>query len=139
MNKTDLDLKIVVLLDRVQKGLPITDEEIKALKKLKLIEGRKPNLYVSASIAKVTGDKSAYIKSRGFKDEHYKKMILNYLDEYKTASRQDIDNLILDILPAILDESKRANKVRNLLHAMSKKDESIVNTGTTRNPVWKRV
>ncbi len=139
MSKTDLDLKTVVLLDRVQKSLPITEEEIKKLKKLGLIEGRKPNLYISASIAKVTGDKTSYIKLRGFKDEHYKKMILEYLDKYTTANKQDIDKLILDILPDILDENKKSNKVRNLVYAMSKRDKTIINTGTTRNPIWKKV
>jgi ATP-dependent DNA helicase RecG len=28
------------------------------------------------------------------------------------------------------------NKVRNLIYAMSKKDKSIVNKGTTRHPKW---
>lgn len=139
MSKTDLDLKTVVLLDRVQKGLPITEVEIKQLKKIGLIEGRKPNLYISSSIAKVTGDKSSYIKLRGFKDEHYKKMIIDYLGTYKTANKQDIDKLILDILPTILDENKKSNKVRNLVYAMSKRDKTIVNKGTTRNPVWHKV
>ena len=139
MSKTDLELKLVVLLDRVQKSLPITEDEIRELKKLGLIEGRKPNLYISSSIAQVTGDKSSYIKLRGLKDEHYKKMILEYLDKYKTANKQDIDKLILDILPDILDGNKKANKVRNLVYAMSKRDETIINKGTTRNPIWEKV
>jgi ATP-dependent DNA helicase RecG len=139
MSKTDLDLKMVVLLDRVQKNLPITDEEIKQLKKVGLIEGRKPNLHVSAKIAEATQDQSTYIKLRGFKDEHYKRLILEYLDKYKQASKADIDNLILDILPEILDEEKKLNKVRNLIYAMSKKDKTIVNKGTTRYPKWKKV
>ncbi len=139
MSKTDLDLKMVVLLDRVQKNLPITDEEIKQLKKVGLIEGRKPNIHVSSKIAEATQDQSTYIKLRGFKDEHYKKLILEYLDKYKQASKADIDNLILDILPEILDEEKKQNKVRNLIYAMSKKDKTIVNKGTTRYPKWEKV
>lgn len=139
MSKTDLDLKLVVLLDRVQKNLPITDAEIKELKKFGLIEGRKPNLHVSAKIAEATQDKSNYIKLRGFKDEHYKKLILEYLDKYKQATKSDIDNLILDILPEILDKQKKANKVKNLIYAMSKRDKTIVNQGTTRYPKWEKV
>ena len=139
MSKTDLDLKTVVLLDRVQKGLPLKDIEIRFLKKQKLIEGRKPNLYISELVANVTGEKSDYIKLRGFKDEHYKKMILEYLEKYTTASKQDIEKLILDILPDILDEQKKANKVRNIIYAMSKKDQTIVNKGTTRYPKWQKV
>lgn len=139
MSKTDLDLKTVVLLDRVQKSLPITDDEAKQLKRLGLIEGRKSIFHISASIAQATDDKSSYIKLRGLKDDYYKTMILEYLDKYKSASKQDIDKLILDILPAILDESKKLNKVRNLIYAMSKKDNTITNKGTTRNPIWKKV
>lgn len=139
ISKTDLDLKTVVLLDRVQKSLPISENEIKLLRKQGLVEGRKNSLYISSSIAKVTGDKSSYIKLRGFKDEHYKKMILEYLDKYNNASKQDIDKLLLDILPDILDENKKENKVRNLVYAMSKKDKTIVNKGTTRIPVWKKI
>jgi len=139
MSKTDLDLKMVVLLDRVQKNLPISDDEIRQLKKVGLIEGRKPNIHVSAKIAEATQDQSTYIKLRGFKDEYYKKLILEYLDKYKQASKTDIDNLILDILPEILDEEKKQNKVRNLVYAMSKKDKTIVNKGTTRYPKWEKV
>jgi ATP-dependent DNA helicase RecG len=139
MSKTDLELKMVVLLDRVQKNLPITDDEIKQLKKVGLIEGRKPNIHVSAKIAEATQGQSTYIKLRGFKDEHYKKLILEYLDKYKQASKNDIDNLILDILPEILDDVKKQNKVRNLVYAMSKKDNTIVNKGTTRYPKWEKV
>jgi ATP-dependent DNA helicase RecG len=139
ISKTDLDLKTVVLLDRVQKALPITEDESKLLRKQGLVEGRKNSLYISSSIAKVTGDKSSYIKLRGFKNEHYKKMIMEYLDKYNSASKQDIDNLILDILPDILDENKKENKVRNLIYAMSKKDKTIVNTGATSIPVWKKI
>ncbi len=139
MSKTDLDLKLVLLLDRVQKNLSITDEEFKQLKKTGLIEGRKPNIHVSATIAEATQDQSTYIKLRGFKDEHYKKLILEYLDKYKQASKSDIDDLILDILPEILDEKRKLNKVRNLIYAMSKKDKTIVNKGTTRYPKWEKV
>lgn len=76
---------------------------------------------------------------RGFKDDHYKKLILEYLEKYKTASKEDIEKLILDILPKILDEQQKKNKVRNIVYAMSKKDKTIVNKGTTRYPKWEKV
>lgn len=41
----DLDLETVFLLDRVQKGLSISNENIAHLRKLKLVEGRKSNLF----------------------------------------------------------------------------------------------
>jgi ATP-dependent DNA helicase RecG len=47
MSKTDLDLKTVVLLDRVQKALPIKEDERKLLRKQGLVEGGKNSLYIS--------------------------------------------------------------------------------------------
>lgn len=139
MSQTDLDLKTVILLDRVQKSLPLEESELAFLKKQGLIEGRKPNVHITASIAQAARDKGSYIKMRGFKDEHYKKMILEYLDKYGNANKQDIDNLILDILPNVLNKGQRENKVRNLIYSMSKRDKTITNRGNNRNPIWVKV
>lgn len=136
--KDDLSLTEVILLDKVQKNLVINDDAAKLLKNKKLIEGRKPNYYISASIAELTGQKAGYIRNRGFKDDHYKKLILEYLDKYGSASKDDIDKLILDILPEVLDKKQKENKVRNLLYTMHKKDKSIINKGTARKSSWKK-
>ena len=135
----DLDLKIIIALDKVQKRKELTVYEAKELRKRSLIEGRNPNIYISSKVAVKTGEKSEYIKMRGFKDDHYKKMILEYLEKYQTASKEDIEKLILDILPKILDEQQKKNKIRNIVHAMSKKDKTIVNNGTSRYPNWGKV
>jgi len=134
----DLNLEEIILLDKVAKHKPLLDEEIKTLRKKKLIEGRKPNLHVSSDIAQATDEKASYIKQKGFKDEHYKTMILAFIDQYDHASKKDIDHLILDILPDILDEKQRENKVRNIIYSMSKRDGSIVNKGSSRYPTWVR-
>ena len=118
MNKTDLELKTVVLLDRVQKNLPIDDEEIKELKKFGLIEGRKPNLHVSSAVAKITNDKASYIRKRGIDDEYCKKIILDYLKEFKEGKKDDFEKILLDKLPEILDISQKKNKIKNILQSM---------------------
>jgi len=134
----NLSLNEIILLDKVakQKQSLLSDKEIKALKVKKLIEGRKPNFYISSTIAVVTGEQVSYIKQRGFRDVHYKKMILEYLETYHKASKKDIDELILDILPSVLDKRKKENKIRNIVYAMSKKDKTIENKGTKRNSIW---
>lgn len=63
-------------------------------------------------------------------------MKLRKRQENLKRKKSDIDDLILDILPAVLDEDKKRNKVRNLIYAMSKKDKTIENQGTTRRPEW---
>lgn len=137
--KDDLSLTEVVLLDKVQKGQTITEEGTKLLRKKGLIEGRKPNFYISIKLAEKIDTKADYIKNRGFKDQHYKDMILEYLGKYKSANKADIDNLILDILPAVLNKQQKENKIRNLIYSMSKTDQSIINEGTNRNPIWKKL
>ncbi len=72
MARTDLDLWQVIALDKVQKGRPLTDDEFKSLKSKKLVEGRRPNLFVSAAIAAATETEAKYIKKRAFDKEHYK-------------------------------------------------------------------
>lgn len=134
----ELSLDEIILLDKVQKRKELTDAEVRQLKAKNLIEGRKPNFHISVSVAEKTEQKADYIKARGFKDEHYKAMILEYIDKYGSASKEDIDKLLLDILPKVLDDEQRKNKVRNLVYAMSKKDKTIKNKGTSRHPKWIR-
>jgi ATP-dependent DNA helicase RecG len=136
INETDLDLKAVICLDKVQKKKRLSEHEYKFMKSKKLLEGRYPNLFVSSHIAAVTGDKTAYIRNRVFDDAHYKKMIISFITEYGSASRKDIDNLLLDKLSDALDEQQKKNKVRNLIYAMANKDNTIVNKGSSAKPHW---
>ena len=94
MARTDLDLWDVIALDKVQKGKPISDEEFRSLKAKKLVEGRRPNLFVSAEVAAATETKADYIKKRAFDKEHYKKMVVAYLKKFGEAKREDIDKLL---------------------------------------------
>jgi len=138
ISNPDLDLEEIIMLDKVQKRKLLSDDEVKHLKERRLVEGRKPNFHISAVVAEKTDQKAEYIKNRGFKDQHYKDLILEFVDKYKTATKEDIDNLILDILPAVLSKAQKENKVRNIVYAMSKKDKTIINRGSTRYPKWER-
>lgn len=133
-----LTLEEIICLDKVAKHKILTNEEIKSLKKKNLIEGRKPNFHISSEIANAVAQKDEYIKLRGFKDDHYKKLILEYLEKYKTATKEDLEKLILDLLPNILTPEQKKNKLRNIMYAMSRKDRVIINVGTTRYPRWEK-
>lgn len=136
--KQDLSLNEIIMLDKVQKKKVLSESEIERLRVKGLIEGRKPNFHISYDVAEKTNLRAEYIKTRGLKDDHFKKMIIEYLDKYKQASKADIDKLLLDILPGVLDEKQRKNKIRNLVYAMSKRDKTIINQGTKRHPKWIR-
>jgi ATP-dependent DNA helicase RecG len=133
----DLNLDEIIMLDKIQKHIELTDAEVKHLKDKGLIEGRKPNFHFSLGIAEKIDQKADYIKNRGFKDSYYKEMILEYIDKYGSATKEDIDKLLLDILPGILNDSQKANKVKNLVHAMSK-SKVLVKRGTNRKPIYVR-
>jgi ATP-dependent DNA helicase RecG len=122
----DLPLATVMLLDRLQKKLRISDDAATLLRKQGLIEGRKPNYYLAAQVAKTVGKKDAYIRNRAFDDNYYKDLILGYLAKYGSASRDELLGLILDKFSDALDEKQKQNKFRNLLYAMSRRDQTIV-------------
>jgi ATP-dependent DNA helicase RecG len=120
MKRSDLKLREVFLLDRVQKHFPLSAQEVKELKALHLIEGRSPRYFVSAKVADWTGQKARYILNRGLDDAYYQRLVLDYLQKYEKASRADLDALLLAKLPDVLDEKQKANKVKNLLQGMRK-------------------
>lgn len=133
-----LTLSEIFMLDKVQKKKELFDHEINYLKAKGLIEGRKPNFHISSVVAEKANKKADYIRHRGFKDQHYKDLILEFIEKYGSASKEDIDQLLLDILPNVLSSEQKLNKVRNLVYSMSKRDMSIVNIGTSRKPCWKK-
>lgn len=117
----NLSLEEIILLDKVQKQLPISEEEFKYLKKNKFIEGRKPNIYLSSKIIESINDdtlKAEYVNNRSFDDAHFKEMILEYLKKFGKTKRQAIDRLIIPKLSATLSEDKKKNKVTNYLSAL---------------------
>lgn len=137
IERKDLPLSSVVLLDRIQKRLSVTDQAVTMLKKMNLIEGRKPNFYVAASIAEVSNKKATYIKNKAFDKPYYKKLIIEFLQKYNKASRAEIDDLLSEKLSNILTVEQKRTKIRNLLYEMSKKDKTIINKSkTTSNPEW---
>jgi ATP-dependent DNA helicase RecG len=136
IEKADLDLGTVVALDRVQKHKPLSPDELKLLRSLKLVEGRAPNVFVASKIAALTGDKAQYIRNRAFDTGHYKKMILDFICEFGSASRKDIDDLLKGKLSDALTEKQKVYWVGNLLSTMARKDGSIQNQGARRSPKW---
>ena len=127
--------RTVILLDRVQKRQHISKDDVAVLRSQGLVEGRFPNVFVAAHVASIAGDKARYIRNRAFDDQHYKEMILKYLQQYRGAGRREIDVLLLDKLSDVLNERQRRNKVKNLLSALAK-EGLVTNAGSRRYPRW---
>lgn len=136
IQKTDLSLVDVLALDRVQKKLPIPDEAASRLRKAGLIEGRKPNLHVSAVIADATASKADYIRTRAQDDEFYAKLISDYLERFGKADRDEINTLLIDKLSDALNKEQKIKKIGNLLTKL-RRSGRISNTGSRSQPVWR--
>lgn len=131
----DLTLEEIMMLDKVQKKNPLSSFEEKHLKSKKLIEGRKPNFYISLKVAQKTGQKADYTKNKGFDKQYYLDLIIKAIIEHKDLSRKDVDELLWNKLPDWMDDKQKKNKVRNLIYELNQLGK-IKNTGTRRNSVW---
>jgi ATP-dependent DNA helicase RecG len=136
IQKTDLSLVDILALDRIQKKLPTPDDVASRLRKAGLIEGRKPNFYVSALIADATASKADYIRTRAQSDEFYAKLLMDYLKQYGQADRAEINTLLLDKLSDALNDEQKEDKISNLLTNL-RRSGKIINTGSRKSPQWK--
>lgn len=115
MNSTNLDLSTVYLLDKVQKHQSISDEAILLLRKKHLIEGRKPNIYISKQVAKITHSEVEYTKMRGLSEDYYQEAILNALRQHGPLKKQFFVDFLFDKLPENLNKVQKLAKIKNLL------------------------
>lgn len=134
---SEFDIQTVFLIDQVQKHHTITNEQVKYLRKLQVIEGRMPNIYLSADIAKTLEKKEQYVKNKGFDDEYYRNLIVKYLQEYESGTRKNFRILLMDKLPDNLDEKQKENKIRNLLYFLQKKGIIECSERKSKNSIWK--
>ncbi len=130
----DMSMSDILLLDKVQKQKRLSDDEIKYMRKKKLIEGRKPNVFLSRNIVRQTKDvglKATYVKNKSFDDEYFRKLIIQYLEKFSIAKRSDIDDLLMGKLSDVLTIDKKKNKIKNLLYQLRK--NNIIETDHSRN------
>ena len=89
----------------------------------------------SAAVATATATKADYIRTRAQDDEFYAKLLMDYLVKFGSASRKEIDALLLDKLSDALDNEQKENKIGNLLTSM-RQAERIENIGSRKTPQW---
>lgn len=132
----EFDLQTIYLIDRVQKHLPIDGQEIKTLRNLNVIEGKAPNIFLTPSIAQSIDAKAEYISNRGFDDQYYKDMIVEYLKTFERAQKKDITKLLWDKLPDVLDEKQKNFKISNLLKALQNSTVIKRNSENRKTGYW---
>jgi ATP-dependent DNA helicase RecG len=135
MSQTTLDLLDVIALDKVQKGIMITDEEVKSLRNKKLIEGRRPNIHVSADVAAATDSMIHYLNRRGIDKEYCQRMIIELLQKQREATRHELESLLVGKLSDALDEDQKSNFVQNALQEM-RRNGTITVRGLGKGAKW---
>jgi len=132
----DFDLNTVFLLDQVQKGKRISAEESRKLRKMKLIEGNMPNIYLASNVASLLDEQDRYIKNKAFDDQYYKDLIVSYLKEYKKAQKKDIMKLVAPKLSDVLDDKQKNYKVQNLLKSLKRNKIITLDSENKRTASW---
>jgi ATP-dependent DNA helicase RecG len=139
IERADLPLEQVVWLDRVQKKHQIADVQSAVLRRAKLIEGRKPNFFVSAKIADATNTRPEYTRNKGLDDHYYKTFVLKHIRKFRSVPASEVRALLLDKLPNSLTEQQKLAKVKNLLTALRMTGldgQKIVATSPGKGAKW---
>ena len=132
----NLDIETVFLIDRIQKHKEISKEAAKYLRNLGVIEGKMPNVYISAKIAESIDEKAQYVKNKAFDEEAYRKWIISYLENFGKGKKKDFIKLLEDKLPDYLNDKQKESKVRNLLKKMKNEEIITTDSGNKRLANW---
>lgn len=127
---SELRLEDVWLLDRVQKGLPISDAAATLLRKRGLVAGRKSKLKIVVD----TGDLTrTHLVGEKLKPHHQK--LIDFLANFPGASREKINEVMLGVIAGDSSEAKKLAKITNVLTYLRKKG-LIENVGTDTDSHW---
>ena len=139
IQNTDLPLSDVLALDRIQKGLTVTDEKvIRHLRQKGLIEGRKPHFHISAAVAKVSQESSIeYVRIKRKHTAYYESQILEFL-KLQSATREAVEKLLLDQFSPSMSEEQKKKKIGNLLYRLGQKGK-IKSSRRGKKSLWQLV
>lgn len=123
-----LTLEDCILLDAVQKGHRISEDNVLALLKRGLLEGDISDYGISLDIAKRTRQLSDYTRNRGLDKAKLQQMILQYLQNAGSigAKRDSIFEYVKDVLPHSKTEEQKLRSLGDILRAM--KTEKMIQT-----------
>lgn len=121
----EISLHDAILLDRLQKGCSITKEQAQQLRKKQYIEGRYPNLFISATIARKTNDVASYIRIKGVDKDFIKNQIMKFLQIKNGIRADEIEAGLADKLSSQKTEKQKKDFIRNMLQQMKREGNII--------------
>lgn len=132
---SSLSLLEIMLVDKVQKRIDPTKEELKLLRAKGLVEGKKPNIIISAKVAQTTGQKAAYTRNKAFSKQQYFDWIIKGIKDHGSLSRKDVEQLLWDRLSDLYTDKQKKLKITNLLSELRDK-KTIRNIGSDNKSKW---
>ena len=123
-----LTLDDCILLDAVQKGHRISEDNVLALLERGLLEGNTSEYGISLDIAQRTKQLPDYTRNRGLDKAKLQQMILQYLQNAGNdgAKRDSIFEYVKDVLPYSKTEEQKLRSLGDILRAM--KVEKMIRT-----------
>lgn len=128
-DRPDLPLEDAVLLDRVQKGLPIDEESRQRLSAEGLITDFGPGPQVAR--ASGTGDRASAAADRA----RQRSRLLALVRGRGPIDRREIDRAMTAYLPGGLSEERQRILTQNLIQEL-RRTGRIVNRGSRKKPLW---
>lgn len=146
MARQDIDLDRVMLLDKIQRKQPVTNDEYRLLASDGLVGGDEaqpiildPQVFSAGETGVTVGDSvkvSAVRHERG--DQHYLERIIALIEDHASADREEINTTIMPMLPESLTDKQKQGKVRNLIQKL-RVTGRIINRGSRAQPRWELV
>ena len=117
----ELTLEDCILLDAVQKGHRINENDANNLLSRGLVEGEYPDLTISLSIARKTKQVPEYTRLKGLEKDKLKQMVIQFLQNSGSegARREFIYKYLKDVLPSNKTEEQQLRIVGRLLVEMN--------------------
>lgn len=81
------------------------------------------------------GNRQEYMQRRELPGKHYRQLIVDYIEEFAGASRQDINEFMIDEIRGELTVEEKTAKITNLLTCLRRNGE-IERRGATKNARW---
>ena len=127
-----LTLEDCILLDAVQKGHRISEDNVVTLLERGLLEGDSSEYRISLDVAKKTHQLPEYTRNKGLDKSKIQQMILQYLQNAGTtgAKRDAIFDYLKEVLPQNKTHEQQERMLGNILSEM-KENGLIVPEGRT--------
>jgi ATP-dependent DNA helicase RecG len=129
----DTDIRTAYLLDRVQKGLPISKEQSEELSDRGFIGGRWPNIHTVPPLRGQIDNNGDIVEAS--REEGYEGSIISLITKKGSATRKDMDKLLMDMLPVNMTYAEKEVRIRNIISKMSREGK-IINKGSRKVPEW---